>query len=196
MSTEEQEIIIGRDKETGCPLIGIDPYGKPIKDARCPIVGTYEVTDKGNEYYREFPRYESNILQSSISGKALLHSHIATTGPKKKDSGQYHPSNRIFRQGFEFLEPSDSHPGFKTGLNFVSFQNSPENFFKSLTYRHVEKLMPKDKLKVMPSLNDFFSVHSAGLFLVPPIEIGEKFPGSGIFFSSDKQYPSTRFYVT
>ncbi len=196
MSTEEQEITIGRDKETGCPLIGIDQYGKPIKDARCPIVGTYEVTDKGNEYYREFSRYGSNILPRNISGKALLHSHIATTGPKKKDSGQYHPSNRIFRQGFEFLESSDSLPGFKSGLNFVSFQNSPENFFKSLTYRHVEKLMPKDKLKAMPSLNDFFSVHSAGLFLVPPTEIGEKFPGSEIFFSSNKKFPSTRFYVT
>nr|MBA3751035.1 Dyp-type peroxidase [Nitrosopumilus sp.] len=126
----------------------------------------------------------------------LLDSHISTTGPTNKTPGQYHSPNRIFRQGFEFIESSNSSPGFKTGLNFVSFQNSPEKLFRSLTYRPVEKIIPKDQLKqenTIPSLNDLFSVYSAGIFLVPPIEIGEKFPGSSIFFSSDKQDQSTRF---
>jgi deferrochelatase/peroxidase EfeB len=186
MTTEEQEIMIGRDKETGCPIVGIDKNGKPIIDARCPIVGTYEVTDNGNEYYRDLPLHRFRHLPREVSDKILLNSHIAITSPKNEDPSKYNSSNRIFRQGFEFLESSNSFPGFKTGLNFVSFQNGPEKLFQSLTYMPKEKIITKDQINAMPSLNDFFSVHSAGIFLVPPAEIGEKFPGSSIFFNSTK----------
>ena len=47
----DQEIIIGRNKVTGCPIIGVDPNGKPIKDQRCPVRGTFEIIEKGNEYF-------------------------------------------------------------------------------------------------------------------------------------------------
>ncbi len=36
-SVEKQEILIGRDKLTGCPLIRVDINGKPVKDSRCPV---------------------------------------------------------------------------------------------------------------------------------------------------------------
>ena len=39
LSVEKQEILIGRDKETGCPLIGVDEDGRPVKDGRCPVPG-------------------------------------------------------------------------------------------------------------------------------------------------------------
>ena len=54
-----QEIIIGRDKQTGCPLVGINKNGKPQKDVRCPVPGTSEVIDHGNEYFRDHPTYSS-----------------------------------------------------------------------------------------------------------------------------------------
>ena len=33
---EKQETIIGRDKETGCPLIGVDQNDRPVKDEDVP----------------------------------------------------------------------------------------------------------------------------------------------------------------
>jgi len=44
-----------------------------------------------------------------------------------------HNSLRIFPQGYEFLEPLDQAPGFRTGLNFASFQDTPERLFRMLT---------------------------------------------------------------
>ena len=41
---------------------------------------------------------------------------------------------RIFRQGFEFLEPQLEGSGFRAGLNFVGFQSRPQNFFQALVY--------------------------------------------------------------
>ena len=52
LNVYDQEIIIGRDRLTGCPLIGVDRNGKPIKDQRCPVRDTYEVIQDGNEYFK------------------------------------------------------------------------------------------------------------------------------------------------
>ena len=41
-------------------------------------------------------------------------------------------SFRIFRQGYPYLEPHSTEP-FRVGLNFVSFQNSPERLIGMLT---------------------------------------------------------------
>ena len=38
--------------------------------------------------------------------------------------------NRIFRQGFEFLEAINNYPYFRVGLNFVGFQGSTEKIFR------------------------------------------------------------------
>ncbi len=195
LSVERQEIIIGRDKETGCPLIGIDKGGKPVKDSGCPVFGTREVTDRGNEHYRERPQYGIKNISTVVSEKILQNSHIATTGFPNRIQGQIYIPNRIFRQGFEFLESSNSYPGFDLGLNFVSFQNNPESFFKSLIIR-ADKTRSDSKINkdnAMPSLNNFFSVYSAGVFFIPPIEIGEVFPGSSIFFSHDNHSRSTKY---
>ena len=71
-SVSLQEIIIGRDKLSGCPLIRVDENNKPIKDSRCPVPGTSEVIDPGNEYFRDHPPYgtmrTNNILQLSHIG--------------------------------------------------------------------------------------------------------------------------------
>jgi deferrochelatase/peroxidase EfeB len=187
IDVNKQEIIIGRDKKTGCPLIGVDRNGRPVKDSRCPKPGTYEVTDPGNEIFRNRPSYGHQTIPASISDRILQNSHIATTLPKDLSSGLLKPQIQIFRQSFQFLEPSDSGAGFRMGLNFVSFQNSPENLYKSMIYKPAQKMVPTKVFEnPIPGLNDFFTVMSAGVFFVPPTEKHDLFPGSSIFLERKK----------
>lgn len=172
----QQEKIIGREKLTGCPLIGVDARGKPIKDSRCPVRGTSEVIDPGNERFRERPQYGI-----AIGNRIIQLSHIGLTRPKAALTIPYQKSSRIFRQGFEFLNYSKENSRFIPGLNFVSFQNTPESLFRSLTYK------PKIALKSLAErsfsgLNEFTSVLVGGIFLVPPSLPNEHFPGAQIFF--------------
>lgn len=176
-SLTEQEILVGRDKLTGCPLIGVDKNGKPVKDNRCPIPGTSEVIDHGNEYFREHPPYGIGTQD-----KTLKYSHIGRTRPIDQVPIWDKKSLRIYRQGFEYLSSSTEHPGLDVGLNFVSFQNTPERLYRALTYQHTgfqKNLMSTSP----PNLDRFMSVLAAGVFFVPPKIQGEPFPGSGIFFN-------------
>lgn len=176
-SLTEQEILVGRDKLTGCPLIGVDKNGKPVKDNRCPIPGTSEVIDRGNEYFREHPPYGIGTQD-----KILQYSHIGRTRPIDKVPIWDKKSLRIYRQGFEYLSSSTEHSGLNIGLNFVSFQNTPERLYRSLTYQHTgfQKNLASTP---PPNLDRFMSVLVAGVFFVPPKIQGEPFPGSGIFFN-------------
>lgn len=176
-SLTEQEILVGRDKLTGCPLIGVDKNGKPVKDNRCPIPGTSEVIDRGNEYFREHPPYGIRTQD-----KILQYSHIGRTRPIDKVPIWDKKSLRIYRQGFEYLSSSTEHSGLNIGLNFVSFQNTPERLYRSLTYQHTgfQKNLASTP---PPNLDRFMSVLVAGVFFVPPKIQGEPFPGSGIFFN-------------
>ena len=73
------------------------------------------------------------------------------------------------------------------GLNFVSFQNSPENLYKSMIYKPAQKMVPTKVFEnPIPGLNDFFTVMSAGVFFVPPIEKLDLFPGSSILLERKK----------
>jgi len=176
----EQEKIIGRKKLSGCPLIGIDKNGIPIKQAGCPIQGTSEVIDRGNEHFREHPRYGTGREDD-----ALQYSHIGRTRPFDSVPLLDRKSLRIYRQGFEFLVPTDEYPGIMAGLNFVSFQSTPERVFRSLTYQTREGRM-KREFAVTQGLDNFLSVWAAGTFLVPPVARDEEFPGAAIFFSNRK----------
>lgn len=174
----DQEKIIGRDKLTGCPLVRVDKNGNPVKDARCPVPGTTEVIDQGNEYFREY--HQSSVYPEDAT---LRHSHIRNVRSIDRVPVWDNKSSRIFRQGFEFLEPSKNYPGFLPGLNFVSFQNSPERLYKALTYQHM--LKSKDfKIEQLSRFEQYFSVFVAGIFFVPPITKNEPFPGSSIFFDN------------
>lgn len=174
----EQEILIGRDKITGCPLIRVDKNGKPVKDHRCPVVGTSEVIDLGNEQFREHPPYGMGPQD-----KILHYSHIGRAAPIDRIPILDKKSLRIYRQGFEFLVPSIDNIGLLAGLNFVSFQNTPERLYRALTYQHTigQKGLGSTPL---PNLDRFMSVLTAGIFFVPPKVQGEPFPGTQIFFNS------------
>jgi Dyp-type peroxidase family len=176
----DQEIIIGRDKLTGCPIIGVDRDGKPIKAQGCPVSGTFEIIQDGNEYFREHPSYGmQRNLPYHVNDSILKNSHIARSLDVNLAKQRNTEPGRIFRQGFQFLESQNEIPGFRVGLNFISFQNNPKNLFSVIDRK--PNLMLDDQ-KSVPPLENFLSVHSAGIFIVPPVVTHEKFPGSNMFF--------------
>lgn len=181
LTREQQEIVIGRDKKTGCPIIGVNKDGKPVKEVGCPVFGTYEVTDPGNEHFRDRPEYGNQFLPHTVSDKLLQNSHISVTNPVHKLTTKKQISFKIFRQGFHYLEHIESPPFFRGGLNFISFQNTPEKIYQMLTYKIDDKTFINSSMKNMLNLNDFFTVTTAGTFFIPPRKDKILFPGIDIF---------------
>ena len=181
---DRQQSIVGRDKLTGCPLTRVDK-NKYLKDPRCPVRGTFEVTEPGNEEFRDiFPSksnyYSRNKYSSqNIYNTLLDQSHVARANVLKLDQKSIPDKMQIFRQGFEFLEPLDYFNGIRLGLNFISFQNDPER--ASVIIKYGFKNSQLQKLGDSRLLEDFFSVRACGLFLVPPITSTEFYPGESIF---------------
>jgi len=184
LSVEQQEIIVGRDKNKGYPLVGVDANGKPVKDKRIGEAGSTEVTDPGNEMFRDHPEYgNQRSLPQGVTDEVLNYSHIGAMRKINHLPSWKTESSRIFRQGFEFLEPIDKLPKIRVGLNFVSFQNTPERVFKTLTsWTKYEKRYSESPKNLYLKFNEYLSVISAGLFFVPPMEEGTPFPGYSIFF--------------
>ncbi|CAN5634634.1 hypothetical protein BH23THE1_BH23THE1_13020 [soil metagenome] len=178
---DKQEILIGRDKETGCPIVSIDRKGKPIKDSRCPVFGTYDVTEAGNEQFRNLPIYNTKHYARSDITKLLQNSHISKNSPLTIMMGKNSSSNQVFRQGFQFIEPNEFINKFNIGLNFICFQNSLEKIFNLLTYDKNNTAHHSKSNEFNKSFQDFFSVKAAGSFLIPPYKKNEPFPGSNIF---------------
>jgi len=123
LAARAQELAVGRSKISGCPLVGLSDPASGQPDAACPTAGTGAVTDAGNEAFREPP----------VTGNAtLLASHVQRAnhhiGPVSRDV-----SKRIYRQGYEFLEPPGPGRELSQGLNFVSFQESLGRLFTMLT---------------------------------------------------------------
>jgi Dyp-type peroxidase family len=178
-NTEEkiQERIVGRDKDTGCPIIGVRD-GENILVPGCPIYGTDSVTQYGNQIFRSVSSKYGQIYDPQI--KLLEHSHMnrMIDGFTKLDSkGE---QSRIFRQGYDFLDPSDNYPYYSAGLNFISFQNNLEKVHNLLKFGFTST-QGSDKDKLDFELTEFLTVESAGLFLVPPYSSENKFPGSILF---------------
>lgn len=183
---KHQELIVGRDKLTGCPLVGIDKKGNPIiKEAYPTRLGT----DADNARIRDHPDFfkEPDIsdkvkatLDVDATFKILNQSHIGRTRHLDGISSKEPTSRRIFRQSFEFLEPMDNPvKPFRAGLNFVSFQNDPGRLFFILTDPNWLGNAnfggdPNDK----QGIDKLLSVLGAGVFFVPPVE--KPFPGASI----------------
>ena len=195
----EQELMVGRDKVTGCPLIGINENtGKNIVMRGCPMPGTKEVTDNGNEIFRNPPRYGYQLLPAGVTDKPLNYSHIAEARKIAREDPAQREKYQIFRQGYEFLENTESYPGIRAGLNFISFQDSPIRLFNTLANIKDEKAINSNfswnsqkniqKKRDPPVLrfNSYFRVGAAGIFFVPPKDTQEGFPGESIFFSTDE----------
>ncbi|MDR4492239.1 MAG: Dyp-type peroxidase [Candidatus Nitrosocosmicus sp.] len=186
LDIEKQEIIIGRDKETGCPIIDFDNTGKPLKDRMCPVSGTHDVTDPGNEQFRETSEYVNRYRSSSNFSDVLRNSHISRSNPFNSLMGKNTQTIKVFRQGFQFIEPEAFLTNFNIGLNFICFQDSIEKLATLLTYEDnkLDGVQPAHPQNLI-NFQDFFSVTSARNFLVPPLIDGEQFPGSSMFIDSN-----------
>ena len=168
----QQEILVGRTKQSGCPLVNVD-QGLPVEDSRCPVEGTREVIEPGNEAFRE---------PTSVVSDQIKMSHVQRSNHHRRP--HFRPdSRRIYRQGFEFLEPSGSEGGFRVGLNFVSFQDDPHRTFFILT--QLDWLgglaFGGDSNAQHQSVDRLLSVRAAGTYFVPPVHATAPFPGSDMF---------------
>ena len=173
LSRQQQELLVGRDKLSGCAFESRDPQGSPVARSGCPVAGTREVIDPGNEAFREPTTVRDPILSQSHVQRANHH-----VGPVNDRN-----SLRIFRQGYEFLEPSDTAPGFRVGLNFVSFQDTAQRLFRLLTQDGWlgRTNFGGDPNAPLPGTDQLLNVRAGGVFLVPPVVAGEPFPGASIF---------------
>jgi deferrochelatase/peroxidase EfeB len=182
-----QELIVGRDKLTGCPLIGVDKEGNPIIKEECQTNVGINVTD--DPKFIDHPNFfiKPNVsdkvkekLDIDATFKILNHSHIGRTRHIDGISSNESTSRRIFRQSFEFLESlNNPTKPFRAGLNFVSFQNDPGRLFFILTDPNWLGNTnfggdPIDKYE----MNNLLSVLAAGVFFVPAVE--KPFPGASI----------------
>ncbi len=182
-----QELVVGRKKISGHPLIGVDKKGNPLPQIR-------SISDRKLkldwDQLRDHPDYfrkpstslrEGSSIDAKTSIKVLNQSHIGRTRHIHEIDAKFPASRRIFRQGFEFIESSDINTkGVPVvGLNFVSFQNDPARLFFILTDPHWMGNTNFGGSFKYPCLDKLLSVLAAGVFFVPPTE--RPFPGNRIF---------------
>lgn len=181
---KNQELIVGREKSTGRPILGIDKGGNPLFAKQ---IGKTCSFDKYDIRYHDHPNYfkdpevsnrERNLIDAAASLDTLSQSHIGRTRHIGLTSSKDPSSRRIYRQGFEFIEPCGKERGsVKVGLNFVSFQNDPRRLFFILSD---PRWLGKSNFGGTRNLSkDFLTVQASGMFFVPPVERG--FPGFSIF---------------
>ena len=174
LTRTQQEVLVGRDKLTGCPITSIGPNGQPQVQKGCPAPGTIDIA-KGieNEKFRTV---------GDFLDKKLRESHIARSHHASNDFAESIGSSRIFRQGYEFLENINSSPYFRVGLNFVSFQNSPMRFTNILTREGWlgRTNFGGDPDNPINGSDKLIFVHAAGMYFVPPRIDNEAFPGCRI----------------
>jgi len=177
LSQIEQEKIVGRAKLSGCPLQGFED-GKPIAVSGCPFTGTKTIIDEidGEQVNKDFFEPPSSVDQ------IIAKSHVQRANQHRSPTS-HRDSLKIFRQGYEFLEPIDENPGFAAGLNFISFQDTPERLQRLLTqptWLGNINFGGEEENNELPSL---LKVLASGIYLIPPFQSDEIFPGEQIFIN-------------
>lgn len=176
LQPDQQEQLVGRDKLTGAPLVpGRD--GVPQIAPGFVTKGGADVLDPANVAFREqrFPQ-------------PIPYSHIDRATNHRRQYPEFTTSARIFRQSYEFLERIDVPPFFRAGLNFISFQDTPERLHTILSRDGwLGGFNFGGPPGEAPAGRWLLSVRAAGIFLVPPLAEAESFPGSSIFgLSTDR----------
>lgn len=185
---KNQEFIVGRHKLSGCPLIGIDKSGNPIVEVSSS--NHKPGLNPHNKVFRDHPDYFKkpvvgnkfeHLLDLDASFKILNQSHIGRTRHIDEIDSKHPTSRRIFRQSFEFLEPSNGDKGspFRVGLNFMSFQNDPRRLFFILTDPNWMGNVNFGGPAEIQGMHNLVSVFAAGVFFVPRVQ--RPFPGASIF---------------
>ncbi|MFT5681347.1 MAG: Dyp-type peroxidase family [Myxococcota bacterium] len=151
-----QELLVGRQKGSGCPLVGAqDGRGIPM--------------DSGGSPLRDPPAAVDATITASHVQRANHHH-----GPVSRVD-----SRRIYRQGYEFLTPGSG--GLEVGLNFVSFQDDPRRcLFILETPDWLGGINFGGEDGEQDGLDRIISVRAAGVYFAPPVVAGEAFPGAGV----------------
>jgi deferrochelatase/peroxidase EfeB len=163
LDVNQQELLVGRAKQSGCPFEAVDAEGRGT-----PVTGCE--ADPTHEDFHEPPE--------GVGDPILKLSHVQRANHHRRNV-ERDDSLRIYRQGYEFLEPLETAPGFRAGLNFVSFQDTPRRLLRMLTspgWLGSTNFGGEDR-----SHPGLLLVRAAGIFLVPPVDPGEPFPGASIF---------------
>ena len=171
LSREQQEFVVGRDKITACPITGseeVDGGNKanPTFQNGCPI--SFDLSGGGVSFFNP-PQPGDDLAQASHIFRANLN----------RGSPSLEANNRIYRQGYEFLE-FDPDVGLLHGLNFVGFHRSikflsdilSQNFWMGdVNFGGLEDSYA-DPVKLMELLNGAY-------YAVPPKK--GNFPGEELF---------------
>lgn len=173
LTRAQQERLVGRDKMTGCALVSAD--GETEQPAAgCPMMSNGTVEDGMNEAFRDAPRPPGS--------KTLRESHIHRCNHGRATASDPE-SRRVFRQGYEFLDGINEMGAPRLGLNFVSFQDSPERILLMLKLADwlggVNFGGSEDEQ--LPGMASLLSARAAGFFVVPPRRDDERFPGWDVF---------------
>jgi Dyp-type peroxidase family len=160
----DQELVVGRDKLTGSPLVAVrrDARGR----AR-PVAGRPRALDR---------------LDPPETGEPLLEASHVHRANQSRASPDAPAALRIFRQGYDFLEAIGP-DGPELGLNFVSFQSDLR------TLQHVMHLPgwladvnfggPAAAGPGDPPSPRLISLVAGGFYAVPPRR--RPFPGAALF---------------
>jgi len=157
----DQELVVGRDKLTGNPLVAVR---RGARGRARPVVGDADRFDP--------PETGDPLLESS-------HVHRAN---QNRGSSDAPAALRIFRQGYDFLEAIGP-DGPELGLNFVSFQSDLQ------TLQHIMHLPgwladvnfggPAEPEPGDPPSPPLITLLAGGLYAAPPR--ARPFPGAGLF---------------
>jgi deferrochelatase/peroxidase EfeB len=182
---KNQELMVGRDKLTGVPLVGVDKNDNPVLKENCNTA--YDVQSFEKDFHEHPDYFKPSVLNRMNfdidfhTSLKLTQSHIGRTRHIDNIDSKDPNSRRIYRQGFEFFEPLYNVPGkpFRLGLNFMSFQNDPSRLFFILTHPDWMGNSNFGGPQHQKGIHKLFSVISAGVFFVPPKQ--DPFPGIDLF---------------
>jgi Dyp-type peroxidase family len=161
LDDDTQELVVGRKKVSGCPVVAaVD--GAPVPIADCPAAGSNEVgTEPGNLRFLQPPDAVDSVTE-------LSHVQRANHGIVRQ---------RVYRQGYEFFEPPMPGRPFVVGLNFVSFQESPERLFFMLK---TSGWLGDTNFGGAPG-PELLRVVAGANFFCPPVDGAEPYPGASVF---------------
>lgn len=171
LSRAKQELVVGRDKQTGGGLTGVRRSSGTVTPIAAPSPGE-DATDAEIADYGDPPQSTEPLLEAS-------HIHRANQTRASPDSPA---ALRMFRQGYDFLD--DVGPrGARLGLNFVSFQRDLS------VVQHVLHLPgwlggvnfggSSEPGEGEPDPPRFVTLEAGGFYAVP--RRGSPFPGAELF---------------
>jgi len=167
-----QEVLVGREKLTGSPLIAVE---RSASGELRPVAATppgEQPSPSERAEYEDPPQVVDPLIEAS-------HIHRAN---QNRASGYAAGGLRIFRQGYDFLE-SIGPAGARLGLNFVSFQRDLATiahllhlpgWLGDVNFGGPTSAGPQD-----PQPPQLISVIAGGLYAAPPRD--DPFPGAALF---------------